>query len=208
MRVLLLEHDEACASVVRGRLLADGHDVHWQQSLGAVPRLLDPGYDVLLVGLQMPDESALEWVASLRSHGVDTPVLMLSDDIPPHAAPQGSQAWVRPAEVSLMLRDGLRQLAAGSRQRHVYGAVELDFVAKKARFNGIYRRLTDRELEILIALTRRPGRLVPKHELENQAQSGVEGGSNAVEVHVSNLRRKLGRDFIETVRGLGYRISV
>lgn len=208
MKVLLLEADEAGASVVRYRLLADGHEVHWYRSLAEVPRPLDASYEVLLVALQLPDGSALEWIASLRSHGVETPALMLTEDNPPHVMPQGTRAWVRPSDVALLLREGLKPAHGATRQRHVYGAVELDFVAKKARHNGIYRRLTDRELEILIALTRHPGQLVPKHELESQAQSGIEGGSNAVEVHVSNLRRKLGRNFIETVRGLGYRIAV
>ncbi|MCB1995522.1 MAG: winged helix-turn-helix transcriptional regulator, partial [Rhodoferax sp.] len=96
--------------------------------------------------------------------------------------------------------------AAAARQR--FGDVEVDVGAKAAWLNGERAELTAREWAVLEALVLRAGRIVPKTDLERLVLGfEAELASNALEVHVSALRRKLGRTLIETVRGLGYRIA-
>jgi two-component system OmpR family response regulator len=86
--------------------------------------------------------------------------------------------------------------------------VVLDLAAKRAMREGHPVELTAREWAVLEALAQRAGRLYPKRELELQVLGDdAEVQSNALEVHVSSLRRKLGRELIETVRGLGYRLG-
>jgi two-component system OmpR family response regulator len=90
----------------------------------------------------------------------------------------------------------------------VFGEVEVDLLARAVLVSGVRAKLTAREWALVEALALRSGRLVGKRDLEALVL-GLEGevASNSLEVHVSSLRRKLGRRFIETVRGLGYRIS-
>ena len=88
------------------------------------------------------------------------------------------------------------------------GDVEVDLHARTAASRGSRVELTAREWALLEALVLRAGRLVDKSELEKVVLGfDSEVQSNAIEVHVSALRRKLGRELIETVRGLGYRIA-
>jgi two-component system, OmpR family, response regulator len=89
-----------------------------------------------------------------------------------------------------------------------FGAVELDLNAKAAYIGGRSVPLTAREWSVLEALVLRTGRVVTKRNLEALVV-GLEGGlaSNAIEVHVSNIRRKLDHRLIETVRGVGYRMA-
>jgi two-component system OmpR family response regulator len=86
--------------------------------------------------------------------------------------------------------------------------VEVDLTARAAYFEGARVDLTAREWAVLEALVLRAGRIVPKPDLE-KIVLGFESelSSNALEVHVSSLRRKLGRELIETVRGMGYRVG-
>ena len=88
------------------------------------------------------------------------------------------------------------------------GAVELDLQSRAARVSGQRVDLTAREWAVLEALLLRAGRIVPKADLERLVLGmDAEVSSNALEVHVSSLRRKLGRELVETVRGLGYRME-
>jgi two-component system OmpR family response regulator len=89
-----------------------------------------------------------------------------------------------------------------------FGEVEVDLKARVAYLRGVRAALTGREWTVLQALVHRAGRIVPKSDLES-LMLGFEGevASNALEVHVSGIRRKLGAELIETVRGMGYRLG-
>ena len=113
---------------------------------------------------------------------------------------------VDPAELAARLRALQRRGLSPAPRR--FGDVELDLGARAATVAGQRVELTAREWALVEALVRRPGRIVPKADLERLllgAEADVQ--SNALEVHVSSVRRKLGRDLIETVRGLGYRLG-
>lgn len=216
MRLLLLEDDRILGDGLSGYLRTEGHAVDWFQRLTEVGPDSARRYDVLLVDWQLPDGSGLDWVQSLRQQEVHTPVLILTandrladrvrgldigadDYLVKPFAPEELAARVRAA--------GRRGVGLGvSRVR--CGDVELDLTHKTAFRNGRVVDLTAREWSLVEALALRPDRNVPKHELEPLVHgSDVELSSNALEVHLSNVRRKLGRDIVKTVRGIGYRLN-
>jgi two-component system OmpR family response regulator len=216
MRLLLLEDDRILGEGLRDYLRADGHVVDWcQRLLEAVPLGAEP-YDALLVDWQLPDGSGLDWVRSLRARGVATPVLMLtardllSDRV--RGLDSGADDYLvkpfEPEELSARLRVVGRRAAGSASALLRLGEAELDLAARTARHQGVRTELTAREWRVLEALLQRRGRVVGKSDLEALVL-GFEGevSSNVLEVHVSNLRRKLGAGTIETVRGLGYRIA-
>jgi two-component system OmpR family response regulator len=217
MRLLLIEDDAILGEGLRDFLRADGHRVDWCDCLAATDALRGEPYDAWLVDWQLPDGSGLDWVRSRRSRGDATPALMLTardrlgDRITGLDA--GADDYLikpfAPEELSARLRAVSRRSGAGAAQsRTQLGDVEVDLGARAAFANGRRAELTAREWAVLEALVLRAGRIVPKAELEKLVHGfDSEIASNALEVHVSALRRKLGRELIETVRGLGYRIG-
>lgn len=216
MRLLLLEDDDVLGEGLRDFLRADGHRVDWCKHLRDALLLQSEPYDALLVDWQLPDGSGLDWIRGLRRRGDATPVVMLtardllSDRI--DGLDSGADDYLvkpfEPEELVARLRAVARRRAGASSSRLLLGAVELDLVAKNALLDGQRVELTAREWALLEALVQRRGRVVDKRELEAVVLgSEAEVASNALEVHVSSLRRKLGRALIETMRGLGYRLG-
>lgn len=216
MQLLLLEDDDVLGEGLRDFLRADGHQVDWCVDLAAAQALPLDGYDALLVDWQLPDGSGLDWVRRLREQGRQTPVLMLtardllSDRI--LGLNSGADDYLvkpfEPEELVARLRAVCRRHAGAASSVLSFGTVELDLAAKRVSLAGARVELTAREWTLLTALAQRAGRIVDKRDLEALVLGAdSEVLSNALEVHVSSLRRKLGRSLIETVRGLGYRIS-
>jgi len=216
MRLLLIEDDETLGGGLRDFLAADGHVVDWCHDLASVDALRGEPFDALLVDWQLPDGSGLLWLKAQRTRGVTTPALMLTARDRLHDRVEGLDSGAddylvkpfAPEELSARLRAVSRRRSGGASPRPRFGAVEVDLTAKNARIGGHRVELTAREWAVLEALVLRAGRIVPKADLE-RLMLGFESelASNALEVHVSALRRKLGRDLIATVRGLGYRIA-
>lgn len=223
MRLLLIEDDALLGEGLRDYLHAEGHVVDWCQHLAAADALADEPYDAWLVDWQLPDGSGLDWLrARRRQRGAAgaTAALMLTArdqlDDRLQGLDGGADDYLvkpfAPEELAARLRAVARRSAgsAHSRLRLVAdGAeVELDLALRAVWRDGQPVALTLREWAVLEALALRAGRIVPKVELE-RLMLGFESevASNALEVHVSSLRRKLGRALVETVRGLGYRIG-
>jgi two-component system OmpR family response regulator len=214
MRLLLIEDDTTLGQGLQEFLQDDGHRVDWCQRLGAADVLRGEPYDALLVDWQLPDGSGLDWVQRLRRRGIGTPVLvltardLLSDRI--KGLNTGADDYLvkpfAPEELSARIRAVCRRFAGAASPVLPFGNVELNLNDKAATVDGVRAELTAREWAIVEALALRAGRLVVKSDLESMV-FGLEGdiASNALEVHVSSIRRKLGRGIIETVRGLGYR---
>jgi two-component system OmpR family response regulator len=216
MRLLLIEDDPLLGEGLRDYLRAEGHVVEWCTSLAQADALREEPFDLLLIDWQMPDGSGLQWLSQWRSRGGGTPALMLTardrleDRIRglDHGADDYLVKPFAPEELAARIR------ALGRRSGQELGVtlhfanVQIDLGARSASVAGQRVELTAREWAILEALARRAGRIVPKADLERLVM-GSEGEvvSNALEVHVSALRRKLGRQLIETIRGLGYRID-
>ncbi len=215
MRLLLLEDDRLLGEGLRDYLRAEGHVVDWCRTLADTQALRGEPLDALLVDWQLPDGSGLDWLRARRARGDRTPALMLTARDRLGERVEGLDAGAddylvkpfAPEELAARLRAVGRRAAGSATAWQRFGTVELDLAARAARVDGERVELTAREWAVLEALVRRPGRIVAKADLEKLVLGfDAELASNAIEVHVSALRRKLGRDLIETVRGLGYRI--
>lgn len=216
MRLLLLEDDAILGDGISAYLRAEGNVVDWFTRLLDVQALGSEPYDVLLVDWQLPDGSGLDWIRRLRRDGVRTPIVMLTardllrDRI--DGLDGGADDYlVKPFELDELmarLRALQRRAAADGQARVKLGEVEVDLLAKCAYLGPARVDLTQREWRVLEALVQRAGRVVSKNDLEALVL-GFEGdvASNSLEVHISRLRRKLGHEVIETVRGLGYRVN-
>ena len=221
MRLLLIEDDELLGEGLRDYLHAEGHQVDWARTLGAVEAYRGEPFDAWLVDWQLPDGSGLDWLRHRRARGHTTPALMLTardllqDRL--RGLETGADDYLvkpfAPEELAARVRAVCRRNAGAAAPRVRVGpldsGVEVDLSAQCAWLHGQRVDLTAREWSVLEALTLRAGRIVAKDELERLVLGhAFELASNALEVHVSSLRRKLGRALVETVRGLGYRVEV
>ena len=221
MRLLLIEDDELLGDGLHDFLRTAGHQVDLARSLAAVQAYRREPFDAWLVDWQLPDGSGLDWLRQQRAQGELTPALMLTarDQLADRlqGLDMGADDYLvkpfAPEELLARLRAVCRRAAGAAHPRvglaPAPAAVEVDLQARCAWLAGERVELTGREWTILEALTLRAGRIVDKGELERLVL-GFESelSSNALEVHVSSLRRKLGREAVETVRGLGYRVMV
>ncbi|GKQ58532.1 DNA-binding response regulator [Sphaerotilus sp. FB-3] len=216
MRLLLLEDDPILGEGLRDFLRVEGHGVDWFQRLGDAMLMAGEPYDALLVDWQLPDGSGIDWVRTLRRRGLSTPILMLTardrlgDRI--NGLDAGADDYLvkpfEPEEMAARLRAVCRRSAGSASDVRRIGAVEIELSGRTARLEGRRVELTAREWAVLEALVLRAGRIVSKTDLDALVLGNdAEVVSNALEVHISALRRKLGRELIETVRGMGYRLA-
>jgi two-component system OmpR family response regulator len=215
MRLLLIEDDDVLGEGLRDYLRAEGHVVDWCRRLAETDALRGEPHDAWLVDWQLPDGSGLDWLAARRRRGERVPALVLTarDALADRIAglDRGADDYLvkpfAPEELVARLRAVCRRSTGQADSRLRLGAVEVDLAARRAWREGEPAELTAREWAVLEALVLRAGRIVSKAELERLVLGfEAELASNALEVHVSSLRRKLGRGLIETVRGLGYRV--
>jgi len=216
MRLLLLEDDLLLGEGLRDWLAADGHVVDWCGSLQAAQALAGEPFDALLVDWQLPDGSGLDWLRARRSRGDRTPALMLTArdrlDQRIEGLDAGADDYLvkpfAPEELAARVRAVARRSSGAATPAWHWQDVAVDLQARSASLRGQRVELTAREWAVLEALVLRAGRIVPKTELEKLVLGfETELASNALEVHVSALRRKLGRTLVDTVRGLGYRVA-
>lgn len=216
MRLLLLEDDLVLGEGLRDFLRAEGHVVDWCQRLAEATALRGEPYDALLIDWQLPDGSGLDWVRALRRRDDATPVLILTARDLLNDRVQGLDTGADdylvkpfdPEELVARIRAVCRRASGSARPGLTFGAVTLDLNGKSARLHGVRMDLTAREWALIEALALRAGRLVSRGDLDALVLGlDSEVTSNSLEVHISSIRRKLGRDLIETVRGLGYRMS-
>ncbi len=219
MRLLLVEDDPTLGDAVRAFLQAQGQVVDWVKRVDeARAAALEP-FDAVLLDWKLPDGSGVQWLRELRarpSANQRVSVLLLtardtvSDRI--EGLDAGADDYlVKPFELSELaarLRAVTRRAAGRPSPSLRAGPIELDPAARRVTVDGEPVECTAREYALLEALMRRAGRIVSRGELE-QLLYGYDGeiSSNAIEVHLSSLRRKLGRGAIETVRGMGYRLD-
>ncbi len=216
MRLLLLEDDTILGEGLRDFLHSEGHVVDWLQRLGDARAALVIPFDALIVDWQLPDGSGLEWVQGLRARQDTTPVLMITAKDMLADRIQGLDSGVddylvkpfAPEELVARLRAVRRRTTGTAGPRLTMGDIQLDLKARCVYRHDQLVALTAREWALLEALVQRLGRIVSKSDLENLlVGSEAELSSNALEVYISSLRRKLGRELIETIRGMGYRIA-
>lgn len=214
MRLLLAEDDPAL-----GRALADGlrhlgHAVDWvEDGRHAAHALAGTRYAAAIVDWNLPRMSGVDVIAGLRRRGDHTPVLLLTardalDDRVQGLDSGADDYVVKPVhldELAARVRALLRRAEGHPAPLQAVGALTLDPGARSAHLPGRPLELSPREYALLEALAARPGRALSRAQLEEAVYGwGEEVASNAVEVHIHHLRRKLGADWIRTVRGIGY----
>ncbi len=216
MRVLVIEDDYVLGDAVRDHVAAQGHGVDWMQRLDdAYEALATVRYELILLDLNLPDGRGLEFLRTLRRDGSAVPVIIMTalDQIASRIEGLNSGAddyLVKPfdlSELSARVTAVARRYGGNPNPLQQFGDVAIDLARRFATVAGRPVDLTAREWAVLERLLRRPDALIAKSDIEDSLyEFGAEIESNAVEVYISRLRKKLGRDTIKTVRGAGYKI--
>lgn len=218
MRVLLVEDDEMLGDAVKTHVERQGHAVDWALTRDEAEASLEAAtYDLVLLDLRLPDGSGLDILKALRARRDEMPVIIMTahDQVSDRIAGLNAGAddyLVKPVDLGELHA----RIHAVSRR---YGAHKLPDMTisgiaiypserRIAGNGGEEIQLSSREWAVLDRLIARKRAIVSKAQIEEALYAfGAEVESNTVEVYVSRLRRKLGKDAIETVRGVGYRIS-
>jgi len=217
MRILLVEDDPMIGESVVSGLAGEGHAVDWVRDGAAVDTAVaTTPYALVLLDLGLPKRDGIEVLKGLRARKLDLPVLVMTarDTVRDRVAGLDAGAddyLVKPFdldELSARVRALLRRAAGRAEPLIERGALVLNPATHEVRWHGEALEVSGREFTLLTALAERAGAVVSRAQLEEKLYGWNESiGSNAVEVHVHNLRRKLGEDAIRTVRGLGYRLD-
>jgi len=217
MRILLVEDDRMLGDGVRAGLGATGFTVDWvRDGEAALAALAGEGFAAVLLDLGLPRRDGLSVLASLRSAGNAVPVMILtardqiSDKV--RGLDLGADDYmVKPFdldELAARLRALVRRSSGRADACLRHGELVIDPAARTVTLRGEVVSLTGREFDLLSVLLDAAGRVLTRRVLEEQLYTWGEAvESNALEVHIHHLRRKLGSELIRTVRGVGYLID-
>ncbi len=216
MRILLVEDDRQLGKATEAGLRTV-YAVDWcRDAASAEGAIATTAYDLIVLDIGLPDRSGLDLLKSLRARDDRRPVLFLTARDAVEHRVEGLNAGaddylVKPFDLDELLA----RVAALLRRRHGralslirHGDLVIDEDGRSVHRDGEPVPLSAREFAILEILINNRGRIVSRNQIESQVYdwSSEEIESNTIEVHISALRRKLGRDLIRTVRGLGYTI--
>jgi len=217
MRILLIEDDTILGAAVRDQGAADGHGMDWVGRLDdASEHIQSTGYDLILLDLMLPDGKGLSFLHSLRGKGDVTPVIIMTamDQISDRIEGLNAGAddfLVKPfdlSELSARLNAVARRYSGNPNPLIQVQDLQIDLANRSITRAGKRVSLTAREWALFEAFVQRPDQLFSKTQLEDRLYSfSAEFESNTSEVHISRLRKKLGRSVITTERGVGYRLA-
>ena len=217
MRLLLVEDDPMIGEGVRQGLRQDGFAVDWVRDGQAAELAVANGvYDLVVLDLGLPRKDGFEVLAGLRRKGNSVPVLILTarDAVADRIKGLDSGAddyVVKPFdldELGARIRALLRRRAGRADSVIRHGELTVNAATHAATLRGKEVTLSAREFAVLEALLERPGAILSRAQLEERLYGwGEEVESNAVEVYIHSLRKKLGAEFIRNVRGVGYMVS-
>ena len=216
MRLLLVEDDPMIGAGVQRGLKQDGHTVDWVRDGAAAELAVADGvYEVILLDLGLPRKSGLELLAGLRRKGVATPVLVITarDSVADRVKGLDAGAddyLVKPFdldELSARIRALTRRQGGRASPVIEVGSLALDPAKHVVTLGGAPIALSKREFSLLHALMKQPGVPLSRAQIEESLYGWDEEiESNAVEVYIHSLRRKLGAERIRYVRGVGYMV--
>jgi two-component system response regulator QseB len=217
MRLLLVEDDAMIGESVRKGLRPEGYIVDWvQDGAAAETALLSEPYAMVLLDLGLPRKDGFAVLEGLRRRRNRVPVLVLTarDSVSDRVKglDRGADDYlVKPFsldELAARIRAVARRQAGRAEPVISHGEFTLDPSSRKVTWRRREVPLSAREFSLLEALLDRPGVALSRAQLEERLYGwGEEVASNAVEVHVHNLRKKLGEGAIRTVRGVGYALA-
>jgi two-component system response regulator QseB len=214
MRILLAEDDQMIGAAVRDALLQDGYVVDWLRDGQRADAALAAGqYDLVLLDLGLPGKDGLAILRALRARHQAMPVIVITARDAVESRIAGLDAGaddyiVKPFdldELAARIRSALRRSAGRPEPDLALGDISVDLARRTVLRHDEAVTLSAREYAIVEALALRPGAILSRGQLEQRMYGwGEEVDSNAVEVHIHAIRKKLGADFIRNVRGVGY----
>ena len=214
MRVLLVEDDPMIAKGLQTALRQDGYAVDGvSDGRHAAEALRTESFDIVLLDLGLPGRDGLEVLRELRGRGDSTPVIIVTARDETRNRIEGLDAGaddyiIKPFdldEIAARMRSVLRRAAGRGDPCIRHGGISLNPVTHAVERDGIPIALSAHEFSVLEALLQRPGAVLSRAQLEDRLYGWSDSiESNAVEVYIHALRRKLGSDSIRTLRGVGY----
>lgn len=216
MRLLLIEDDSMIGDNLDEGLRGEGYAVDWvRDGRSAELALGSHDYDLILLDLGLPKQQGLDVLAAYRARGGQAPVMIITARDATADRVRGLDGGaddylVKPFDLDELfarIRALLRRRAGRTRAELVHGSLVVNVATHEVTRDGKAVHLSSREFAILHVLLDAAGAVVSKAQLEEKLygwQDEVE--SNAVDVHIHHLRRKLGAELIRNVRGVGYRI--
>jgi DNA-binding response OmpR family regulator len=195
VRFLLVTDDEALAAALQSRLHAAGHAAHWSRQWPLASHA--PGHEALIVDERLWQVAE---AAGAAGSSASLPLMLLS-----RALPHGSSAMGLQALADSVLA-WTEQTVATMPRRMMDGELLVDTTRQSILLNGAPVELTPFEWQVIALLATQPDRVVPREEIARLIGGDAKASDNAVAVHLYNLRRKLGRHAIETIRGRGFRL--
>ena len=217
MRLLLVEDDEMVGKSLQRGLVQAGFSVDWVRDGREAELALGHGiHDLTILDLGLPKVDGMKLLEMLRSRGNGMPVLIASARDTVRDKIAGLEAGADDYVLKPFDLDGLIARVRALLRRHAgsgtpvlrFGALLLDPARRVVTLHDQPVELSAREFGLLEALMLRPGTVISKEKLEESIYGwGEEIASNAIEVHVHNLRRKLGAYRIRNLRGVGYRVA-
>jgi two-component system response regulator QseB len=217
VRILIVEDDPALGSAIVDGLRHHAHTVDWaQDGIKAFHALNNEEFDAVVLDINLPGMSGFELLERTRNRGIATPVLIVTarelveDRI--RGLDLGADDYlVKPFDLNELcarLRAQQRRLSSRADPTIKYKDIILDPAAHIVTVNGQIITMPRREFSLLQKLLENTGRVLSREYLSQNLYGWKDDvDSNALEVHVHNLRKKFGIDFIRTVRGIGYMID-
>ena len=217
MRLLLVEDDALLGDGTRSGLSLSGYAVDWvKDGESALNAIHTHDYDACIMDIGLPKRDGLSVLRDLRQQGKTLPVILLTardareDKIA--GLDSGADDYLTKPfdleELQARLRALLRRASGASKPLLEHGKVSLDPAAKRVFLAGEEITLSAREYALLLDLMNHKHQIRTRNQLEESLYAwGEEAGSNTVEVYIHHLRKKLGSEFVRTVRGLGYQLS-
>jgi len=214
MRILLVEDDQMIGQAIQTALRQDGHAVDWVRDGNAADAALAAGrFDLVLLDLGLPGRDGVSLLRLIRSRKDATPVLVITarDAIADRIAGLDAGAddyLVKPFdldELAARMRALLRRSAGRGEPVIEHGRIRMNPATREVARDGQPVSLSPREYAVLEALMSHPGAVLSRAQLEDRLYGwGESVDSNAVEVYIHGLRRKLGRDLVQNLRGVGW----
>ena len=221
-KILIIEDDFMIAESTETLLKLHQFDVHWvNNGIEGLKQLQQQVYDIVLLDLGLPMMDGILVLKNIRQKFPNLPVLIISarDQLQNRVdgLNQGADDYlIKPYEFdellarihALIRRSGLKNTGIDTNKKLSHSGLELDLEQHIALFNGQAIELSNREWSILMAMLNHPNKIFSKNDLEDKLYDfDSDVSSNTVEVYIHHLRAKLGKDFIRTIRGLGYRLG-
>lgn len=217
MRILLAEDDHSQAESIKTWLEMDGYNVDWvERGDHALLAIEQHSYDCILLDRGLPKTTGDEILKALRTKEFATPVIFLTARDSINDRVEGldlgaNDYLVKPfslEELSARVRTQLRRQQSNTGQQLSFANLRLDPHAKTLMKDKDVINLTSKEFQILYKLMQKPDHVITRDQLEESLYAwGDEIESNAIEVFIYQLRKKIGSQYIKTIRGLGYRMS-